>query len=199
MRTKWTKEKTELLLDEVILSATNHCINIAELSTLINVSESAICHRLVKLRQQNLLPQVDRNGCANPDLVPYSDSEKKFIVGAHKAGLTFTEIAELTERSVGGIHYIIGKLISSGDITPRQRQWSQAENTTLLELVKFDSHGCVVNYPELAARLGVPTNCIANRIARLRKNGSLPHTTGVSIKALKAYRAGNKRIFTKIA
>lgn len=196
---KWTEEKDRLLLDEIILSEANRCINTVELSELVGETVYAVRLHVMELRKRGLLPPVDSSGAHNPNYISYSDSEKKFIVGAHKAGLRITEIAEQLERPYNGIAYIIGKLISSGEITPRHTMWSEVDNSELLRLVKFDPHNCVANYPELAKQLGIPANRILNHVTNLRKAGKLPPVTGVSIKAIKAFRAGNERVFAKLA
>lgn len=194
---RWTKEKEQKLLDLVILSETGECLNYDELQEYFELTRGGVSSKLTRLRQESALPPIDRAAQIDSYRRPYSNNEIVFIINAINAGMTTTEVAANLERTYHGIAGKINHLIKSGQLQPRSHFWTEYEDESLITLIKFDAHKCVDNYPELTLKLNLSTDQIYRRVCRLRRWGKLPVPTGVSIKAIKAFRLGNAWVFAK--
>lgn len=197
--TPWTAKEERTLLRKIILADTNECMNYDELMVYFGTSKYALNNKIYKLRSRGLIPKVDKMAQFNPEGRPYSDSERKFIIGAVNSGISNGEIASMLERSQRSVETQIHKLIQLGQLERRKRWWTSSENQLLLELVHLDEHNCVKNCGELARTFNVSIRQIYHKISQLRSRGLLPPAKGVSVNALKAFREGNEHVFAKLA
>ncbi len=197
----WTTKEISYIKRYALLAETNQVLNIKELSKKLDRSPKAVKMKVYKMQKNGQLPEVDLTKSFDPSGRKYSPEEDKRIITMYKSGATYKAIGESIDRTESAIAGRILVLRKQGKIKENaQKLWTQTDERILLENIKFDEHGYVANYDELARKTKFKRDQIIRKVNVLRKNGQITQQADrskASVKSKKAMDRFNQARFAK--
>ena len=196
---RWTPREIKYLKRKILLDTTNSVVNINEIAKHLKRSPGAVMNRVLRLRREGVLPEIERDKSIDFNNRPYSDHAIKRIKFMLKNGSTVQEIADSLGKSKRAIESLLRRLREKGDIdVQKHRYWKSNEEKYLIENVEFDENGYTSNVDTLANFLDRSVSSVSAKINKLRQSGAIKikaDPTKTSIKAKNAHEQFNNLRF----
>lgn len=189
----WTTKEISYIKRYALLAETNQVLNIKEMAKKLDRSPKAVEMKIYKMQKDEQLPKVDLSKSFDSKGRPYTLAEDHRIIEMYKAGETYKAIGESIDRTEHAIAGRILRLKQLGKIkNTAKNTWSSSDEQLLLKTIKFDKHGYVSNYDELARKTKLNKKQLMQKVSRLRKQGKITQQTDRTKTSVKSKEAMNK-------
>lgn len=190
---KWTKEETQLLLENITFDERGYMNNGKELQKLLSMNRTRVNARIRYLRRSGVLPSIYFDDPINPVVETFTPGEDRIIVNMIQNDQRIKEIAAALGKSCDSVSNRMRKLRKAGRLKhSRVHLYSNKEIQFVLSEVEFDRYGYVSNTRDMAKKLNLLDRQVRYLIYRLRKQGLisvLPDKTKVSVNSSEGLKA----------
>ena len=171
---KWTKEEEKIIIQKAKYDHRGFICNCNELARLVGREVKFIYPKLFRMRKKGLLFEVYWDDPINPPQERYSIQEEKRIISMYESGCPISIMAQELNRTELAIQNKLNILRKANRIQPnRKPRYSKEDIDLLIQKVKFDENGYVLNGDYLAGLLHRSKREIARKICMLRKEGKI--------------------------
>jgi hypothetical protein len=190
---KWTKEETQLLLENITFDERGYMNNGKELQKILGMNRKRVNARIRYLRRSGVLPDIYYENPIDPILDTFTDIEDRILINMVKQGSYDTEIADALGKKYSSVVHRASRLRKEGRLKHRKRHvYTDEEINFILSEIQFDIYGYVSNTRFMASSLNLTYKQTQHLIWKLRKQGLIdvwPDRTKVSVNSSEGLKA----------